>query len=284
MDSLMVDNYQCQEIINTDRVSYLDKILTNYYRKKWRGFNKIWNLFKKNNCHASLQVVNKYGALFNLNPNSYIDSHVIHSGYYESEVLEAILPLLDERAVFWDIGANFGLHAITAKFLQPQATVICIEPSSLMMAKLQENCLLNNLKIETVNVALSNSQKFQSLHLAQEGNPGMSTLKPWSKATYNNSMFCWCTEADNLVSECVIAKPTVIKLDVEGSELEVLLGMKNILNNNVLKAIVFEESYDLLEKTDSQIYEIIINSGFKIQMLARHENTKHNLENFIAIR
>lgn len=260
-----------------------DRLLTLYYRQEWRGFARIWKGLKRMGNHPCLQVSNKYGARFYLNPENYIDSYVIRSGYYESEVLEAILPFLDAVSVFWDIGANFGLHAVTAKLLKPEARVVCIEPSPVMLAQLQANCKLNALEIETVNIALSDSPKFQNLHIV-DGNPGMSTLKPWEKAHYSSKMLCWCDTGDNLISNHILPQPTVIKLDVEGSELEVLTGMKHVFQSENLRAVIFEEDSRLLEKKDNPLYKILSEADFTIEALSRNEKTNHNLDNFIAKR
>jgi FkbM family methyltransferase len=267
----------------SENISIRDNLLTVYYTSGLRGFTRLWHLLKQWGNRSHLLVKNKYGAKFYLDPESYIDSHVIKSGYYESEVLEAILPFLESQSVFWDIGANFGLHAITAKFLMPEIKVVCIEPSPIVASQLQANCKLNNLQVELVNIALSNTLKFQDLHLV-EGNAGMSTLKPWSEASYSSKVTCWCDTGDNLVSNHVLPQPTVIKIDVEGSELEVFLGMPNILQNPVLKVILFEEASDFVETKNSLLYHLLSDAGFTITSLIRQEETHHNLDNFIASR
>lgn len=273
----LTNNFKSEDIPLKDRLFAL------YYRQEWRGFSRIWSSLKKMGNHPHLQVSNKYGARFYLNPENYIDSYVIRSGYYESEVLEAILPFLNKYSVFWDVGANFGLHAVTAKFLEPQSQVICIEPSALMLARLQANCNLNNLTVDLANIALSDSPRFQNLYLV-DGNPGMSTLKPWEKAQYSSKMLCWCDTGDNLISNHILPQPTIIKLDVEGSELEVLKGMRTALDNKDLKAVIFEESKNLINEKSHPIYEILTGAGFTIEPLRRNEETHHNLENFIARR
>lgn len=260
-----------------------DRFLTSYLRSNLRGFSRIWYGMKKMGASPYIQVTNKYGAVFYLNPENYIDSHIIRSGYYESEVLEAILPFLDANAVFWDIGANFGLHAITAKCLRPKTHIICIEPSPIMLTQIQANSCLNQVKLEVVSVALSEASQFQTLHLVN-GNPGMSTLKPWEKTAYSDQVICWCESGDYLVQKQTIPQPTVIKLDIEGSELEALLGMKAILANKDLKVIVFESGSSLLEQKTDPIYGILTEFGFIIKALVRQENTQHNLDNFIAVR
>lgn len=270
--------------MNNAYVPFQERLLTLYYRQQWKGFSRIWRSLQRNGYHSYLKFDNKYKARFYLNPENYIDSHVLRSGYYESEVLEAILPFLGTDSVFWDIGANFGLHAITAKFLKPQCRVVCIEPSPVMMTRLQANLKLNSLAVDMVNVALSDSSGFQDLHLV-DGNPGMSTLKPWEKAHYNSKVLCWCDTGDRLVLNHFLPQPTVIKLDVEGSELEVLKGLQQILKNPLLKAIIFEENTNILiQKQDNQVYKLLTQEEFTIELLKRHEHTYHQLDNFIAIR
>ena len=98
--------------------------------------------------------------------------------------LEAILPFLRQGAVFWDIGANFGLHAITAKHLKPEARVICIEPSPIMIARLNANARLNNVSVDIINAALSDSRGFrQSLS-------GGRQLGHDNSQTFGNRQLC----------------------------------------------------------------------------------------------
>ncbi len=263
--------------------SYRDQLLIRYYQSGWRGFTRLWNLLKHWGSRPYLFVTTKYGASFQVDPESYIDSYLIREGYYESEVLEAILPYLKPGAVFWDIGANFGLHTVTAKFLHPEVRVVSIEPSPVMATQLLENCKLNNLQVDLVNVALSDTAKFQTLHLA-ESNAGMTTITPWEQANYSNQMTCWCDTVDRLVEQGIVPQPTVIKIDVEGSELDVFVGMQKVLQNPALNAIVFEEATDFSEATSHPLYRILNQAGFQIRPLTRQENTHHNLDNFLAVR
>src|SRR5213594_4081429 len=109
-----------------NRVPFMDRLLAAYCRKQWRGSYRLSKILREQNIKPLIQTQSRYGAKFFLSPLDYIDSFVLLCGYYESEVLESILPFLDSNAVFWDVGANFGLHAITAKYLRPEAKVLCI--------------------------------------------------------------------------------------------------------------------------------------------------------------
>ena len=75
----------------------------------------------------------------------------------------------------------------------------------------------------------------------------------------------------------------MIKLDVEGSEADVLRGLRRILSGSYLKAIILEADPNLLVKTESELYRILTNAGFNIRMLTRNERSRHHLDNFIAV-
>ena len=264
-------------------ISISDRLLTAYFQSGWRGFHRVWHLVRTKKKQPFVTAYNKYGVKLFLSPIDYIDSFVLLSGYYESEVLEAILPFLHPGAVLWDIGANFGLHAITAKHLKPEARVICIEPSPLMIARMHANSRLNNVNVEMISIALSDSPGFKHLHLV-EGNPGMTTLKPVKPANYSSKVICWCDTGDNIVAAKALPSPTVIKLDVEGSEVEVLRGLKNVLRETCVEAVILEGDPNLLRRADSELYKILTSAGFNIKSLTRNEKTQHHLENFIAAR
>jgi FkbM family methyltransferase len=268
---------------NSKDFPLLDKLMTLYCRSRWKGFSRLWQLLLSSGHKPYLLTSNKYGAKFFLNPFEYIDSHVIKSGYYESEVLETIIDCLDDNSIFWDVGANFGLHSVTTKFLKPKCQVVSIEPSPIMASQILANAKLNNIQLDLINVALSSSPKLQNLHLV-DGNSGMTTLKPWEKYSYSNKIICWCEVADNLVRNNFLAQPTIIKVDVEGSELEVFMGMHHILSNNVLKVIIFEAGIDFLNEVSNPIHKLLHSFGFTFRALSRHENTSHNLDNFVATR
>src|SRR5689334_20611802 len=149
-------------------IPIVDKLLTLYFRRGWRGSYRIWHLLNSQEMKPFVKANNKYGTQLLLSPLEYIDSFVLLAGYYESAVL----------------------HAITAKRLKPEAKVICFEPSALMIARLQANARLNDVSVDVVNAALTDCPGFRYLHIA-EGNAGMTTLKPLATASYRGKVLCW---------------------------------------------------------------------------------------------
>jgi glycosyltransferase involved in cell wall biosynthesis len=74
-----------------------------------------------------------------LDPESHLDSIVLRDGYYEKPILDAIMAHLPTDGVLWDVGANVGIHSVTAKHLCPTATVVAFEPVPFTAARLTLN-------------------------------------------------------------------------------------------------------------------------------------------------
>lgn len=226
----------------------------------------------------------KYGIKLYLNPYEYIDSFIINEGFYESEITNAILSVLKGGGTFWDIGANIGIHSIAVKKRLPNTTVYSFEPNPNTLGLLYKNVKLNSLDVKVCGFALFDKAKSMTLY-STEGNSGQTTLTPWDNMTISTTMKCLTTTGDNLIVDG-FDLPTVIKLDTEGSELNVLMGCQDMLAAPVLKSIVFEASNSLLEHLDEDKIVLFLKEfGFTaIKQLTRLEKTQHGLSNFIASR
>jgi FkbM family methyltransferase len=260
------------------RPSAVDRFLRAFARTRWRGFIRLWSLCGRT-ADSALRAATSKGSVFELSPFSYIDAIVIREGYYEPEVTDAIVASLGD-GVLWDVGANFGLHGITAKLLRPASRVVCFEPSFEMLGRLARNRALNGLDVEVVGVALSNRTGFQTLFLGPAGNPGMSTLSPWSGGSYAGARLVAVARGDDLAADGLVPAPTVLKLDVEGHELAVLEGLPRILSSPSLKAVVFEDAGE----KDTPVKALLRGAGFAFQLLSRRPGSRHGLENFAAMR
>lgn len=216
--------------------------------------------------------VNRYGAVFRLRLSDYIDSIVLREGYYESEVLEAMQGATPTDGVVWDVGANFGLHSVTLKKLRPDARVICFEPSPDQAARLLTHADMNNVELELYCMGLGKQPATGTLHTVR-GNPGMNTFSPWSEATYTGSLRSYADTGDNLLRSGSVAKPAVIKLDVEGSELNALEGMSSLIG--ALKPTILCEG-------GPELLGIFDRLNMSCRPLVRNEATTHGLNNYIA--
>ena len=102
------------------------------------------------------------------------------------------------------------------------------------------NCLL-------FPVALGASVNLQQLNVVFNGNSGQTTLLPDPNVHYDFHLQAMTFTGDFLVSNLFAPSPNILKLDVEGVELEVLRGMTTILECGSVHTIIFE-AHNLLRQ------------------------------------
>jgi FkbM family methyltransferase len=268
-------------IAQSGRPTFRDRVLTWYARRRWRGFFTLGRLLGRD----TVAVRTRYGAVVTLHPRDYIDRLVLLEGYYESEVFEALRPFFAPDAVLWDIGANFGLHSVSAARAEPAMQVHSFEPSPTILARLQAHADVNQTPITIWKLALGDRDGTANLYINASGNPGMTTLTPWSEGRYDSKQTIPVARADTLINTGKLPAPTLIKLDVEGAEAAVLAGFGDLLHRRELRAVVFEAQCDLLSAaTPCPAADLLRTAGFGIIALKRHENSAHLLGNFLATR
>lgn len=174
--------------------------------------------------------------------------------------------------------------AVTAKMKQPSATVVAFKPVQSLRSRIHANAALNSVTISVAAEALSDESGPRSLYVP-EGNPsGLASLKTphaekWTAVQVD------CRRADELIGSGAYAPPTVVKLDVEGAEREVLEGFGGYLRDAALRAVVFEGAPGLENRANSDpVADMLRDAGFSLRQLQRNEPSEHLLQNYVASR
>lgn len=251
----------------------LDSICGTWLRHGWRGAHRISGAL----CGTRrLLLRSRHGLQLELDRAEYVDSFVIRFGYYEEEVLEAILHRMRPSAVFWDVGANIGLHALTVSKLVSGARVVAFEPNPVLATLMRSAAIRNKTNVEVSELALDCKTGAAHLYL-HDGNLGRSSLVDWASA--RRDVLVTLGIADQLAYSQPYPTPNVMKIDVEGCEARVLAGMTKMLARKDLHTVVFED-----REGESPSKDVLKRAGFEIRQLARMGPTGHNLENFVAER
>lgn len=156
----------------------------------------------------------------------------LYSGLHEFEDMSFLLHFLRRTDIFVDIGANVGSYTILASN-ERGAETISIEPIPMAFEILQKNVELNKVStlVSCMNIGLGNENgllKFTN---------SMDTLNHVAKDYDTDTVNVKMERFDDLIT---LQKPTLVKIDVEGFESEVINGMEESLSNYLLKAIIIE--------------------------------------------
>ncbi|MDP1579618.1 MAG: FkbM family methyltransferase [Candidatus Didemnitutus sp.] len=253
-----------------------DAVCAFFFRHRLRGAIRLHQFLLRG---RRIIVRSKHGLALRLDPHDLVDAFVLRYGFYEEEVLEAALGRLRPGDVFWDIGANLGLHALTVKLLRPDVATYAFEPNPQAAALIRAASLRNALRADLVEIALDAAAGTADFYV-HAGNTGRSSLHQWESDPALPPIRVSTATADGLVGAGRAAAPHVVKLDVEGNELHVLRGMRHLLNSAQLHTVIFEDSAD----DTSAVKQILRDAGFALEQLDRKEPTQHNLENYVARR
>lgn len=255
--------------------NWIDKIIAGHFR----GAQRLRKLLRRGAPTTLIVFEVDDGLRFALNPESYIDGAVISDGFYEPEVLQAIVEHVPENGVFWDVGANIGLHSIAAKKKRPDITVYAFEPDPVMAARLLLNRTLNGLSCpRLMSLALSDKFGLSDFHIASAASSGLSSLTPLDGASFDSILSVLTVPAFTLTSEFGVKMPNFVKLDVEGSEANVLTGLFAAGTPPELKGLVFEaHTKEIVDQISG-----MLGSEFKVVVLAPTLTSEPT--NFLALR
>jgi len=135
-----------------------------------------------------------------------------------------------KEGVFLDVGANLGKYTIMmAKRLKDKGLVVGIEPEGHTLELLKKNVKINNLKnVFIVGKACSSKNGKSTFYL--EGTTYSGGTHSLKKDTHHVGKIIVDVETlDSIVSRLNIKRVDLIKIDVEGSEVDVLKGAQKIL-------------------------------------------------------
>lgn len=206
-----------------------------------------------------------------LDPKDSIQKNYINHEIYEAEEIDLINKYFKGGGAFVDIGANVGNHSIVIGSRQEVTKLIAFEPNIKAFSQLAFNLAINNVmhKASIYNLALSNKKSLCKLSIPY-GNHGGASIseKMPSKGNIESELLVGTEVGDAIVNE----KVDFIKIDVEGHEVEVLLGLVKLLKNNkpnLFIEISHRESDDLYHRVE----EILTPIGYhEVEKFQRYDN------------
>lgn len=179
--------------------------------------------------------VNSYRMKIDLNDNV-ISTWLFLYGQWEPYETELMSKLLCPGMTFVDVGAHIGYYSLLAAHVVGHSgRVLAFEPSPDNFTLLKENIRLNGLSetIHAENAALASQRGEIDLYLSTY-NSGDHRIYPTTSdddAIFNAgarrpSVRVPAITLDEYLNQQDISQIDVVKIDVQGAEMEVLLGMR----------------------------------------------------------
>lgn len=169
----------------------------------------------------------------------------------------------DHRNLFIDIGANIGFYSILAVNEKGYDAAIAFEPSPNSFKRLQRNVKLSHAekRVDTFNKAIGNSNETMSL-VQNPVHTGGNKLT--NKSRNKSTVAVQVTPLSDLLERKGIKYEDIsfIKIDVEGFEVNVLKGMKNVLNQLRQGSLIFIETREGDGNKDT-VVKLLSNAGFE---------------------
>lgn len=195
-------------------------------------------------------------------PNDAIAQHIKQDKPWEPHFKTVIEHFISPGDVVLDCGANFGYNAVLmGKRLNNQGSLIAFEPQRIIHQQLNGNLILNNIfNAITYQIALG------------DGTQSQTTMRP---VNYEDS---WVNIGDTSIGEggeevniyklddFELNKVNFIKMDVQGYELFVLEGAKELLKSFQPNLFVEIEPHQLIKFgiTETQLIDYIKSLGYRM--------------------
>jgi len=190
-----------------------------------------------------------------------------HVGYVlgttESEVQAALDFLLRPDMTIYDVGANVGFHALgAARRVCARGNVVCFEPLAENAKKIQYNAAANGLvNIKTLTIALGSSAGEAAFWTSEKPTWGKLASVGKKPDRFAGEVKVKIQRLDSIVDEMRLAPPDLIKIDVEGAELDVLEGARHTLER--YRPTMLIEAHG----TNTAIERFLVAMGYRVGVL-----------------
>ena len=214
------------------------------------------------------EIIKTKDGIFFIDKLSNFGSQLKLKGEYEPQLKLTLDKLLKEGDTFIDLGANEGYFSIIGgKIVGGKGRIISIEPQTRLQHIINKNIELNKVSnIELFQLCISNKVGNEVIHLSPDLNTGSSGFLKKQKYFVPREKVNSLT-LESLIDKLNLKKVDLIKIDIEGSEYEAILGSKKLFQAQIIKNIALELHPEFLKKRNLEINHILdfLNeAGYKI--------------------
>jgi len=169
--------------------------------------------------------------------DDYLVNQIFWKQEYEPETSSVLFRLAESADCIFDIGAHVGFYSLLAAQANPRASIHAFEPLPKIYQRLCENVRINGLnQIRCVaSAAGKKNGTAEIFFLASSEISSDSSLKKKNSAELSDryaSLTIPVTTLDHYADEHGVGRIDLVKMDTEGTEVDVLLGMTGMMERD----------------------------------------------------
>ena len=218
--------------------------------------------------------------------------------WYERDWVTAISLAMNSADCFIDVGANVGVFAVTIGQAHPDRQVIAIEPLPSNYSRLEKNVRLNQLSnVRCVGAAVAGDSEQVRIYVNPLNDGGGSLVEfdvyktgdvLIDTAGYQRKHpdFVPSIDVPAVKLDDMITGKSILKIDVEGAEAQVLESGLNALKSGLIELVVVEVTdttvRDVVNILEDAGFECLVKDGRSLITGSNHFNGK--LGNIVCLK
>jgi FkbM family methyltransferase len=190
------------------------------------------------------------GGVVELNGRETLGFSTILNGGFETAEIERAIDLATAGEAAFDVGANVGVYTVAIARAADNGVVVAVEPDTVTIGRLTANLARNSLDNVLVVEAVANeSDGTAELHIADDA--AYSSIGKIEAGHHTvGSRLVTSVRLDTLWADLGRPAVSIVKIDVEGAEVCVIRGARDMLTSEhpaLLLEANSREHLDLLE-------------------------------------
>ena len=179
---------------------------------------------------------------------------------------------------FYDVGANVGIYTLYWLTLNIESNSISIEPFNENLNLLIRNIKMNNFthRVKVVNQPLASRVEL-GFYNVSDNRPGGSSFK---FDLFNNPDLIDSKQTESLTIDSLFSTklgPSILKIDVDGTDFEILQGARLSLKSNEIISVLIESSEEKQKEIENYLKKFDYVADPKFNEMVNHSDERRKI-------
>jgi FkbM family methyltransferase len=211
-------------------------------------------------------------------------------GDFEFDDLRHFIGNVRDSDLIFDIGANVGAYCVPIGRRFPGARIVAFEPIPLNAALIEVSLLANRIaNVDVVRACVTDTPGSVEFSVSEDS--AYSSIVPTHRKPEAARIVCRSVSLDAFMRERDLPAPDVVKIDVEGAELQVLQGAQAMFGSGekrprLAMIELFDKNLQAFGTSIAQVVAWMVRHGYRPYVLVegrrlpfeeQHHNVHYNV-------